>query len=238
MEHEKTNKGEQKHTNILLGDFHQASAEVFCNQAAGTQCTMNCLMAIIKANCTDPSTWQTEDINEVLLEGNTAHLNVLYEKGWPAVCNESKLGVDELPNILQCEMEKNIVAEVRVTGVSYGMSRDIGKLIHLAMKRHPWSIIRVHDKCMAILRPNMKNKTYYLFDPHSCGKTGEVHPNGAACLLTFMSIDGLIQHLKKISNANHEDQIDVNEIHVQLIIDADGSSQSSNDAGTCLYNIL
>lgn len=56
----------------ICGHFHQGNA-IFSPDSVGRQCVANSLKAIIHARCQTPTCWTQEDIDNILIEGDSLY---------------------------------------------------------------------------------------------------------------------------------------------------------------------
>lgn len=209
----------------VFGSFHQASTSKFHHAAAGSQCTTNCVIAVILASIKRPDVWIPKDIDNILEQGDKLHLDILRETGWPYERTDSKLDIDELPDVISVNVNGMVTtASVGLKDeASYGLSSDINAVVLTALKRKPSHsfLIRMYDKCRALL-PDF-NGQYSLFDPHAINAHGETDPNGFACVLHFSEVCDMLEYLKKDVIGKRDEQIDLSPIDIELLNVEDGS---------------
>ncbi|XP_064629357.1 uncharacterized protein LOC135488632 isoform X2 [Lineus longissimus] len=205
---------------FIPGDFHQASEDVFSHDAAGSQCATISVMAVIASYIKSPNDWTTNDVNNILLQGDQAHTKTLEKLGWPFLRRNSKLDLDELPDTLYCGMD-GTSAEASIghrDDAIYGY--DIRTLLQSAILQRPDGsfVIRCGDKCCAFLHcPDGK---YCHFDSHACNSEGVQDPLGAACLLRFKNAEEAISHIEVIvAGCGADGQFDITPVYVTLLND-------------------
>ena len=153
-----TLQGFQRIENVTLGDFHQASSDVFQHVAAGTQCSSICLVSLIAAVYKNPDSWTRNDINSIVRAGDQLHIDTLRGKGWPYQRNEGKLDADELPGEVQIVFQGACLkASTCVTNnLICCLAKDVrGHLQHVFKnKDRALLLCRVGDKCRSIVFQN------------------------------------------------------------------------------------
>eukprot|EP00105_Crassostrea_gigas_P043022 XP_019927170.1 PREDICTED: uncharacterized protein LOC105338725 [Crassostrea gigas] len=202
----------------IMGHFHQSSEKYFKHAAAGSQCTSNCLMAIVASNHKPVDNWNSDIIDEILIEGDKLHLNILQRNHWPFGRKESRIDMDEIPKKICCQIEKEkMEASVGVLDeAKFALSTEIDDLIKRALEATPNQsfILRMFGSCTAILR--RENQQYCIFDPHSRNYAGLIDPSGTAGLFYFDSLSDMIRYLKGNVGCR-EEQVDLFPIFVNLL---------------------
>lgn len=202
----------------IMGHFHQSSEKYFKHAAAGSQCTSNCLMAIVASNHKPVDNWNSDIIDEILIEGDKLHLNILQRNHWPFERKESRIDMDEIPEKICCQIQKEkIEASVGVLDeAKFALSTEIDGLIKRALEATPNQsfILRMFGSCTAILR--RENQQYCIFDPHSRNYAGLIDPSGTAGLFYFDSLSDMIRYLKGNVGCR-EEQVDLFPIFVNLL---------------------
>ena len=77
-----------------MGNFHQASPEIFSHDAAGAQCSSISVVANIAAQVESPMNWTPNDIDSITRQGDIVHRRILTSKFWPEIREEPKLALD------------------------------------------------------------------------------------------------------------------------------------------------
>lgn len=213
----------------IMGHFHQSSEKYFKHAAAGSQCTSNCLMAIVASNHKPVANWNSDTIDEILVEGDKLHLNILQRNHWPFGRKDSRIDVDEIPEKICCQIEEEqIEASVGVLNdAKFALSTEIDDLIKRALEATPNQsfILRMLGSCTAILR--RENQQYCIFDPHSRNCAGLIDPSGTAGLFYFDSLSDMIKYLKG-SVGEREEQVDLFPIFVNLLRSTDFTERKTD----------
>lgn len=89
----------------VMGNFHQATNDKFKHAATGSQCCSNCITALIASKVKSVHDWDSNFVDDILLAGDSLHLNILQKKGWPFRRAESRLNIDELPEKIAALVE-------------------------------------------------------------------------------------------------------------------------------------
>ena len=181
----------------VLGNFHQASRDKFRHSAVGSQCSSMCISAIVAAAVFPPTYWDADDLDAILMEGDRRHLEILSGKGWPLERRETKLGIDEMQEIWDIEINgKRLTAKVEISSAKYDLLKNSASLVDTVLKcnENTPCILRLYDSYVAVLSGD--NNSFYVFDSHARNRDGEVNPDGASCLLHFQTRQGLIQYIK------------------------------------------
>ncbi|KAK3598699.1 hypothetical protein CHS0354_003256 [Potamilus streckersoni] len=203
-------------TTSVRGSIHQASTHIFKHDAAGSQCTTICAIAVAVAAFKLPSEWRQDHVDMIIQYGDKVHVCELEKRGWPVKRKESKLDVDELPKKVEFYLERK-TAYIVTDHTSYGLISQIEFLVKEAVNKKPEKsfILRMLDRCRAILYNGCG--CYSVFDPHSCDELGRTDPNGVACVLHFDHIDELVSHLKNlVTDQDNEEQVDLTTCNITI----------------------
>lgn len=201
-----------------MGNFHQSSNQYFTHAAAGSQCTSNCLMAIVASHLKCVDDWNPEFIDEVLREGNDLHLRVLQDNKWPYGRQDARIDIDEIPKKISCKIDgSEIEASVGLLEESiFARSTDIDNTVKTALEKRPNQsfILRMFESCTAIIM--RENQRACIFDPHSRNSSGFIDPDGFAGLFYFNTLLDMIIYLKSYIR-EREEQIDLFPVFVNVL---------------------
>lgn len=202
----------------VMGNFHQATNDKFKHAATGSQCCSNCITALIASKVKSVHDWDSNFVDDILLAGDSLHLNILQKKGWPFRRAESRLNIDELPEKIECCIGRsNILASVGVLDeAEFALSSYIHTFITSALMRKPNQsfVLRISDSYIAIICQNYQE--YSIFDPHARNSDGEIDGEGSAALFRFQNSAGLTNYLTRLA-AGKNDQIDLYPVNIQVI---------------------
>lgn len=191
----------------VAGRIHQGNS-VF--NYAGVQCTAMAYFAVVTMftsfySNTDPSQFNNDVIDNIVIEGNNLYENLIWTNGF----NPGQyLAHDELPESISTNM--GIVETTIYTDILYGIvgtsvyPTGIGALslfdaIHTGFQISDYLICTVGDLTIAIVH-NTHN--YFIFDSHSRNLLGNVNISGNSILLQFSDIDSVTVYLLQMYTGN------------------------------------
>ena len=215
-----------------LGSFHQASPDAFNHTAAGTQCTTISAVSAVAAAISDPESWTSSDIDNILLQGDALHCKILTGRGWPNDQVTKEVDVDELPQTITFYNDTNSVsASIGIAeGQQYFLSHEIlDKLPMLTQTMDCNSmIIRLYEASYCIHKSTL-TENLYLFDSHAIDQE-------VAGLLRFNNADELANYLTQKVEGRRQQQIDCIPVHVEAIERSSSSNSASRDETSCPVN--
>lgn len=201
-----------------MGHYHQSSPKIFKHAATGTQCSSISLTVIVAACLKSVENWNADVIDEVLQQGDCLHLKILKTYNWPLERNESKLDIDEMPDIISLEFScfETEVSIGHLSDASFGFSADYNSFIMEALNTKPNKsfILRTFGSCVAIICGQYQE--YFIFDPHSRNADGKIDANGSAGLFHFRNISDMITYLQDQCGTRNE-QVDLFPMDVEII---------------------
>ena len=185
---------------VVRGTFHQGNVRF---QYPGIQCTYISFWALIHMRIKSPLSWQGHDVDFCITEGNDAFLK--------HCCNlkmEPKmLLVKELPRYIKTDdayfeciqSDDDIITgtldhskSINTTGFP---SENIAEAILRSFDLAPSCLLVCGGQTIAIAK---EENNFFLFDPHSRGNDGFLHPTGSAVLVSFSDIQVLIHFIRKL----------------------------------------
>ena len=185
---------------VVRGTFHQGDMRF---QYPGIQCTFISFWALVHMRIKDPLSWQDSDVDCCITEGNHEFLKHCFNlKTEPKM-----LLVKDLPCIIKTEdayfeciqSDDNIITgtldhskSVNTTGVP---SVDIAEAILRGFDHSHWCLLVCGGQTIGIAK---EKNNFFLFDPHSRGNDGFLHPTGSAVLVSFTDIQILISFINKL----------------------------------------
>ncbi|KAJ8049911.1 hypothetical protein HOLleu_02875 [Holothuria leucospilota] len=203
-----------------MGDFHQASPEVFSHAAAGAQCTTISVMAVIATSIKPPLQWTSEDVNAIVRQGDSVHLELLHAKDWPSKRLDAKLDVDEIPDIMTCRLGNKVLnANIGVlSDTFYCFVSELSHTLQSAVEQKQGYnfLLRMHGRCTAILY-QQTSPMYSIFDPHARNSSGESDGEGAASIFHFTSMTDMLRYLNKQNAGKGQEQVDITPIDVAAL---------------------
>ena len=214
---------------FIMGNFHQASEDVFHHIAAGSQCTTICVMAAIACKVKEPNIWTSSDIDTILTQGDSTHISLLEAEGWPHAMRDSKLDLDEMPATMTFRLEgKSTEHSLGLCeGARFGHARSMCDLLDNAIVDYPDKsfVLRAGDKCRAILRTS---SGYSLFDPHACNEHGRTDPDGKAVVINFNEVNMFKKYISSlVKDLDTMTQIDLTPVHETIISEVPENSITS-----------
>lgn len=204
----------------VLGDFHQASPEVFSHAAAGAQCTTISIMAVVATSIKPPLQWTSDDVNEIVRQGDSAHMQLLHAKEWSSKRLDAKLDIDEIPDVMTCRLGSTVL-NVNIGVLSdtfYCFASQLGQTLLSAVEQKQGHsiLLRMHERCTAILY-QQTSPLYNIFDPHVRNSSGEVDREGAASTLHFTSMTDMLRYLNQQNAGKSQVKVDLTPIDVATL---------------------
>ena len=188
----------QPPTLICRGTFHQGSHDSF--HYSGQQCSAIALAAIFYSSLTAVDTWESSNVDEILLLGDKIHFNQLcHLKRNPN--GDQKLTLDEVPNGVMMlnytfsNEDKEIVAgTIRKKG---DLDNDFPTLEDALRKCQGKNaagiVLRILDYCVGCINVS---SSWYLVDSHARNSVGLTDESGTAVVLKFASSSELASHVR------------------------------------------
>ena len=183
---------------VLSGSIHQGDIRF---QYPGIQCTFISFYALISMLDNPPKVWTFEDIDACVIEGNNRFIQH---------CNAMKtdpkmLLAKELPEIMS-KGDRTFTCSQLDTEIKFGVldtvteNKESGmntfaEAMILAFTRFNSCLLFCGGLTVALAR---SESMFYIFDPHSRGKDGLLHPQGSAVLVCFSCIRETIRFLEKL----------------------------------------
>ncbi|CAB4020200.1 ATP-dependent DNA helicase PIF1 [Paramuricea clavata] len=193
---------------LVSGGFHQAD-ERFTDESRGKQCAFITLSALLTAQNTPVSEWNSATIDNVLLQGDEMYLNALDNCQIP---REQFLLVDHLPKIVSnhflTDKPSNIPFEcetkppyhtINSALLNTFINANYAILILEGYMTYYKTLIKHSDSLIK------HSDSFYLFDSHARDTNGFPDPNGTAVVMKFNNTVHLEQHICSLSmglNAN------------------------------------
>ena len=185
---------------VTSGTFHQGDTRF---QYPGIQCTYISFWALICMKNKDPVSWQASDIDLCLQEGNDKFLehcielrtepNMLLVKDLPRCIKTKKSVFDCIQSdddIITGTLDQQIYVET--IGFS---SVSIAEAICRGFDRSNSCLLVCGGQTIAIAK---NDNHFFIFDPHSRGKDGFLHPTGSAVLVSFSRLQCLISFIESL----------------------------------------
>ena len=184
---------------VVKGSFHQGDVRF---QYPGIQCTYISFWALIRMHVKDPLTWQDYDVDFCITEGNDKFLQHCFNlKTEPKM-----LLVNDLPRFIktddayfECIQSDDDIINGTLdhsksinTGFPYV---NIAEAIKRGFDLSQSCLLVCGGQTIAIAK---EEDNFFLFDPHSRGNDGLLHPTGSAVLVSFSDIQDLITFIGKL----------------------------------------
>ncbi|XP_077972734.1 uncharacterized protein LOC144427420 [Styela clava] len=185
---------------VVTGEFSQSDAR-FNFSSRGRQCIANCLIALIKHANTRATLWRSNDLDEILVEGDKLYRGVQDFLGY----FDNYLMVTELPSIYELN---DVLYEIKyhspltgAVGSSEAPSEHMVGIMSLAdalaetFSSSVCALFTLNSNTLGIIKDE---STYFVFDPHSRNRDGMVCYNGTSITLEFGCLDDVHCHLQKL----------------------------------------
>ena len=183
----------------ILASRHQGHARY--RENGGRQCVANSLMAVITHKIKPAQTWQTNDLNQILDDGNSLYEEIHNKKKF-APQDSGFLFVTDLPS------------ECVVNGIRFSVGIGKGHAGHVGVEQYNEELSEVfvpldealqrilseYDSCFLNLDERTcvvfkTNGGFALFDPHGRNRYGARDENGVCVTLFHADIHQLYQHI-------------------------------------------
>ncbi|XP_077967731.1 uncharacterized protein LOC144421967 [Styela clava] len=183
---------------VVTGEFSQSDAR-FNFSSRGRQCIANCLIALIKHANTRATLWRSNDLDEILVEGDKLYRGVQDFLGYI----DNYLMVTELPSTYELN---DVLHEIKyqspltgAVGSSEAPSEHMVGIMSLAdalaetFSSSVCALFTLNSNTLGIIK---NESTYFVFDPHSRNRDGMVCYNGTSITLEFGCLDDVHCHLQ------------------------------------------
>ncbi|XP_077967734.1 uncharacterized protein LOC144421969 [Styela clava] len=183
---------------VVTGEFSQSDAR-FNFSSRGRQCIANCLIALIKHANTRATLWRSNDLDEILVEGDKLYRGVQDFLGYI----DNYLMVTELPSTYELN---DVLHEIKyqspltgAVGSSEAPSEHMVGIMSLAdalaetFSSSVCALFTLNSNTLGIIKDE---STYFVFDPHSRNRDGMVCYNGTSITLEFGCLDDVHCHLQ------------------------------------------
>ena len=184
--------------NVMSGHMHQGNN---CFQYPGIQCTYISFWALIYMKIKTPKSWNVNDIDMCLMDGNAKFLEHCIERK----LQPQKLLAKELPqfvifnsNVFECHQLDEDIKVGTLNQVSVNNETNADTLSYALIK----SFDNL-DSCLFVcggqtIAIAKRESMFYVFDPHSRGNDGLLHHTGSAVLLSFTKIECLLKFIERL----------------------------------------
>ena len=184
---------------VVSGNIHQGDIRF---QYPGIQCTYISFFALICMRMKDPLVWIGHDIDFCIKRGNFLFIKYCCEQNW----QPKMLLVNELPQtinvnstVFECHQLDSHIA----IGTLSPPTLDGASCISITVDHAVVKCFDISDSCLLVcggqtIALAKRNNSFFIFDPHSRGKTGLLHHSGSAVLVTFTEIQSLINFVKTL----------------------------------------
>ena len=183
---------------VLSGHLHQGDTRF---QYPGVQCTFISFYALMRMHIKAPRLWNGMDIDTCVVEGNERFVIHCFENRM----NPQMLLAKELPQYLTvCDHEFFCAQQedaIKVGVLAIGESNEeritnsLSEAIEQCFDRFQSCLLICGGQTVALAR---HEAMYYVFDPHSRGKDGFLHPMGNAVLVSCRNISNVIEHISRL----------------------------------------
>lgn len=210
---------------LLRGSWHQADLDVFHTSFAGRQCCAMAVASILQANILSPSKWNTNVINQNMMEANALYKTVhiisefeevdipqtgfLFLSNFDVVKNDLKMFDTSFKIAYDCDppIFGNLCDEIHSESVGHTLLGGLTELFLL----HSAGILIANDRSYAVIANSEK---FYFCDSHSCDEIGSPNEeNGRACVIECDTIEHLSKICKRATGSHNEvytlDYVDV-----------------------------
>ena len=190
---------------VLQASFHQGSMN-FSPHSRGKQCTPIAYTALVYSSLIPLRSWGRNNMDSILQLGDNMYSSVKHQHEY--------FDYTELPSLVEVGVLSSIVSS-SVTHLFSGFlnqsfstehSYSLLDAMSIALKVNQAGLLTASGFTVAIMYQNNK---YFLYDSHSRDSKGMPCPNGTAVLLTFLTLEQLILHVKKLYAQNIHAQFDV-----------------------------
>ena len=185
---------------VVSGTLHQGDARFHC---PGVQCTYISLWALVSMATKSPISWNTDDVDTCVIEGNARFLEHCFERQ----LQPQMLLAKELPpvikrqgNIFRCnQLDGDIIvgtlSQLSVDSATNCLTETIDNALLKGLNASDSCLLICGGQTIAIAR---QENSFSVFDPHSRGKNGLLHHTGTAVLGLFSGLQSLIEFIKRL----------------------------------------
>ena len=201
-----------RHSKIIRAEWNQGNAMFGVH--GGKQCCAMAIGAIVRSTILSPSQWDSNTINDVLIESNKLYERVL-------LSNPQKIPPSGFLLVNNFDVVRDDIKMFR-TGFSLHYDRDpaifgnlrdcknppgdIGVCLSAGLNNlfnnHSAGILIAKSKSYAVMKIN---DLFYFADSHSCGPKGASAANGRACIIECSTFDELIRICKRATGSKNGD---------------------------------
>ena len=185
---------------VIGGTLHQGDSRF---QYPGIQCTYISFWALVYMRNKDPLFWNPCDVDLCVIEGNKSFIQCCESLNM----EPNMLLVRDLPstitvqgNMFECDQKDTDIHTGTLNqpispDSTFRFSVSISEAIVNGFAHSNSCLLVCGGQTIAIAKDN---NHFFIFDPHSRGKDGLLHPTGSAVLVVFSTIQTLISFIKRL----------------------------------------
>ena len=185
---------------VISGNIHQGDIRF---KYPGIQCTYISFWALLSMKNKDPLSWQANDVDLCVREGNDnfiEHCIKLKTKPKMLLVKDLPQSVSATNSVYECIQSDDDI----ITGtLNNPISGDSAGFPFVGFDEAVGSGLSISNSCLFIcggqtIAIAKEKRHFFIFDPHSRGQDGFLHPTGSAVLVSFSEIQCLISFLKSL----------------------------------------
>ena len=184
---------------VISGTLHQGDTRF---QFPGVQCAYISLIALTRMTIKKPLSWTPDHIDSCIIDGNAMFVNHCQTLG----IQPKMLMANELPTVINFP-HKSFVCNQSESDIEVGLLKPIthspdtcfAKSIDKALSERLSSSQTCLLFCGGLTIAVSKiDASFCVFDPHSRGRDGLLHPCGTAVLMVFEQLKDLICYVEEL----------------------------------------
>ena len=184
---------------VISGTLHQGDTRF---QYPGMQCTYISFWALISMAIKDPLSWQADDVDLCVKEGNDKFL----EHCTKLRTEPKMLLAKELPRSIKTDnlhFECIQSDDDIITGTLVCQSVDSVGFSLASIDEGVVKVLNKSKSCLLVcggqtIAIAKEKSNFFIFDPHSRGRDGFLHPSGSAVIVVFSEVQCLISFIKNL----------------------------------------
>lgn len=219
------------YSRIIRANFHQGMMTELFPDNAGRQCCAMALAFIVKQTQLNPSSWDTNTVNEVLIEGDGCYQEIriltgvnfpqsgfINVRNFDVIKNDFLMFENAFSIIYADEPEIFGCLDDRMNRSDEVAAKSLREGLEELFKNHSAGILIAVDKCFAAFH---SGEYYYFADSHGCGPKGapsikeNSKTNSGACVVQCKTLDELCRIAKRATGSRAQYTLDFIDVIVK-----------------------
>ena len=201
----------------ICADFSHGNTRKF-RENAGKQCVAMCLTAVLHNQLKNIDEWDSSFLNGILCAGNSLYSCISTSINKPfLVLNDLPEMVSIFDKIYYLQYSNPFAGDLFMTTDNlphYSLENALNNLFFDSQLNHQYCLLTIDCNTVAILKTSDKN--FKIFDPHSRGLYGIVHPLGKSVLVSVEGINNLKIYFQNTVPQGNVTPFEVKGVSVQL----------------------